>query len=64
MQLSKQKLTHLIEFIMNPLYSSVVGFGKTVLKLSSNLSRQLAGTLYMQNSSQYIKVFSNSIYLI
>ncbi|CAC5418232.1 unnamed protein product [Mytilus coruscus] len=36
MKLSKLKLTHFIEFIMNPLYSSVVGFGQTVLKLSSN----------------------------
>ncbi|CAG2220288.1 unnamed protein product [Mytilus edulis] len=36
MKLSKPKLTHFIEFIMNPLYSSVVGFGQTVLKLSSN----------------------------
>ncbi|XP_076085029.1 uncharacterized protein LOC143055862 [Mytilus galloprovincialis] len=36
MKLTKPKLTHFIEFIMNPLYSSVVGFGQTVLKLSSN----------------------------
>lgn len=36
MKLTKPKLAHFIDFVLNPVCSSVVGFGQTVLKLSSN----------------------------
>ncbi|CAC5384208.1 RNF1_2 [Mytilus coruscus] len=35
MKLSKPKVSHFVEFILNPIYSNIVGFGETILKLSS-----------------------------
>ena len=35
-RLTKPKLNHFIEFILNPTYSSIVGFGQTTLRLSSS----------------------------
>ncbi|XP_062600965.1 uncharacterized protein LOC134262593 [Saccostrea cucullata] len=40
-KLTKPKVIHFIEFLLNPLYSSIVGFGQTVLKLSSNEKMQI-----------------------
>ncbi|CAC5416613.1 unnamed protein product [Mytilus coruscus] len=36
MKLTRPKIAHFIDYILNPLYSSIVGFGQTVLKLSTN----------------------------
>ncbi|CAC5375164.1 unnamed protein product [Mytilus coruscus] len=36
MKLTRPKIAHFIDYIINPLYSSIVGFGQTVLKLSTN----------------------------
>ncbi|VDI18965.1 Hypothetical predicted protein [Mytilus galloprovincialis] len=35
MKLSKPKVSHFVEFILNPIYSNIVGFGETILKMSS-----------------------------
>ncbi|CAC5373959.1 unnamed protein product [Mytilus coruscus] len=35
-KLTKPRVTHFIEFVMNSLYSTIIGFGQTMLKLSTN----------------------------
>lgn len=35
-KLTRPKVTHFIDFVMNPLYSTIIGFGHTMIKLSTN----------------------------
>lgn len=35
-KLTRPKVTHFIDFVMNPLYSTINGFGHTMIKLSTN----------------------------
>ncbi|KAK3095239.1 hypothetical protein FSP39_012015 [Pinctada imbricata] len=57
-KLTKPKLNHFIEFILNPTYSSIVGFGQTTLRLSSNAKIEVPKIIRNVISSRIINTYT------
>lgn len=59
MTLTKPKLAHFIDFILNPVYSSIVGFGQTVLKLSSSEKLKMPKVVRNMIHARIIQCYQN-----
>lgn len=59
MKLTKPKLAHFIDFILNPVYSGIVWFGQAVLKLSSSEKVKMPKVVRNMIHARIIQFYQN-----